>query len=94
MVYMYIPKDIKNIIKSYLAKCSVCDKLTDARNIFFCKTCYNMHNYKDLYCTKCVSFEVIHTTDKAEEGKILGKDYTHLLEITASFNVETDLSTA
>ena len=37
-----------------------------------------------------MEFEVITTSDKAEEGKILGKDYTHLLEITASFNVENN----
>ena len=35
-----------------------------------------------------MEFEVVTTSDKAEEGKMLGKDYTHLLEITASFNVE------
>ena len=37
-----------------------------------------------------MEFEVVTTSDKAEEGKMLGKDYTHLLEITASFNVENN----
>ena len=37
-----------------------------------------------------MEFEVVTTSDKPEEGKMLGKDYTHLLEITASFNVENN----
>jgi len=37
-----------------------------------------------------MEFEIVTTTDKPEQGKILGKDYTQLLEITASFNVEAN----
>jgi hypothetical protein len=35
-----------------------------------------------------MEFEIIHTSDKPVGGKLLTKDYTTLLEITASFNVD------
>jgi len=35
-----------------------------------------------------MEFEIVHTSDKPAEGKLLTKDYTTLLEITASFNAD------
>ena len=35
-----------------------------------------------------MEFEIVHTSDKPAEGKLLTKDYTTLLELTASFNAD------
>ena len=35
-----------------------------------------------------MEFEIVHTSDKPAEGKMLTKDYTTLLELTASFNAD------
>ena len=50
----------------------------------------DLFNFPEL-APKDMEFELVATSDKAEEGKILGRDYTKLLEITASFNVDANV---
>ena len=50
----------------------------------------DLFNFPEL-APKDMEFELVATSDKAEEGKILGRDYTNLLEITASFNVDANV---